>query len=163
MDIVELALTGAQAELLDETLRRVNLACDTAAKDAFARGVRGGAPADVLREACSIAAQQFQLASPYPTVIFERVRDQMKVSPSAPPRFRKNQAIPLAGSHLKWTAADKVSMPTWKGRRTITIHYDQRKGAVPLRSPLEHRPIVLVERTGVFYLEATDVDRREDW
>ena len=163
MDVVELALTSTQAELLDETLRRVNLASDAAAKDAFAKGVRGGTPTDVLREACGAAAQQFQLASPYTTVMFERVRDQMKSQPSAPPRFRKNQAIPLAGNHLKWTASDKVSLPTWKGRRTITIHYDQRKGAVPLRSPLENRPVVLLERNGVFTLEATDVDRREDW
>ncbi len=163
MDLIELALNVAQGELLDETLRRVNLASDAAAKDAFAKGVRQGKPLDEFREACTAAAAQFSLASPFPTVILERVREQMQVTPNAPPRFRKNQGIPFAPAHLKWTAADKVSLPTWKGRRTITMHYDPRRGAVPLRSPLEGRPVLLIERNGVFTLEATDVDRRDEW
>ena len=87
MDVLELALNSTQAELLDETLRRVNLASDLAAKEAFANGVRLGAPLDALREACSAAAQQFQLASPYPTVMLERIREQMSANPGAPPRF----------------------------------------------------------------------------
>lgn len=163
MDLIELALNAQQGELLDETLRRVNLASDAAAKDAFARGVRAGKPLEDLREACSAAAAQFSLASPFPTVILERVREQMQANPAAPPRFRKNQGIPFVAAHLKWTAADKVSLPTWKGRRSITMHYDARRGAVPLRSPLEGRPVLLIERNGVFTLEATDVDRRDDW
>ncbi len=132
---------------------RVNRAADAAAVAAFAAGVRAGTPKlkDALRPFVAAEVKRFGLASPYPTVVTTQLVAAMAANPSKPPRFREYQAIELEPSYHKWSDPERVSLPTYKGKRQFTVALDHRTGAIPLHPPFAGKLIAIVRR-------GTDID-----
>lgn len=152
-----------QDDVLRITLERVNRACDAVGKAAFNAGVRPGPKyKDAIREHAGAVIEKFGLASPYPSLVVNRVAQAMADTPAKPPRFRDLQAIEYTAAQLKWQVPERVSFPTWKGKRNLRIHLDPKAGPVPLRPPLAGHRVALVERNGSFHLDATDVPRDDE-
>jgi hypothetical protein len=158
VDEVELLPDPEQHALLKATLERVNRASNAARAAGLQKNVFDGVPLrDLVKEEVAKAKLPDTLVRP----IAERVAASLRRRAGKQQKFSTFQSLALAPSAFKWSpAADRVTMPTAAGRRTIAVRVDRARG--DLRPPLQGRPAALVYRNGEFELWATDVERQED-
>ena len=149
-DTVRLLPDPDQHDLLRSTLQRVNRACDAARLAALDQDVDDGA---ALRTVVKEATERFKLPAGLSASVFERVQESLTGPPGRRQRFGDYQSLAIPASALKWTAGDRVTMPTSAGRRTIRVYVDATRGG--LRPPLEGRGATLVFRNNEFELVGT--------
>ncbi len=158
VDEVELLPDAEQHKLLGATLERVNRASNAARAAGLQKNVFSGAP---LRELVKEEVERVKLPDGFIRPITDRVAASLRRRAGKQPKFSNFQALAMPASAFKWApAADRVTMLTAAGRRTIAVRVDRSRGE--LRPPLAGRPTALVYRNGEFELWATDVDRTED-
>jgi len=93
--------------------------------------------------------------------IADRVQVSLRRRAGKQPKFSTYQSLAMPASAFKWSAAaDRVTMLTASGRRTVAVRVDRSRGN--LRPPLAGRPTALVYRNGEFELWATDVERKNN-
>jgi hypothetical protein len=157
-DEVELLPDAEQHKLLGATLERVNRASNAARVTGLQKSAFDGA---ALREIVKDEVAKAKLPDGFVRPISDRVAASLKRRTGKQPKFSTYQAFGMPAAALKWApAADRVTMPTAAGRRTIAVRVDKSRG--DLRPPLAGRPAALVYRNGEFELWATDVDRSQD-
>jgi hypothetical protein len=155
---VELLPDPDQHKLLSATLERVNRASNAARAAGLQANVFGGPP---LREIVKEEVEKAKLPDGFVRAIAERVQASLKRRAGKQPKFSTYQSLALPASAFKWApGADRVTMLTASGRRTIAARVDRSRG--DLRPPLAGRPTALVYRNGEFELWATDVTRSSD-
>lgn len=144
---VRLLPDADQHELLGQTLERVNRACNAARTRLLERGVHdpSGVARGELRSVVKEELDRFKLPSPFVTPSVERVAAALRRQ-----RFSTYQSLTLPAGAFKWGGADRVTLPTWAGRRTVRVYVDPLRGG--LRPPLEGRSATLVYRNGEFEL-----------
>jgi hypothetical protein len=158
LDEVELLPDPEQHKLLGATLERVNRASNAARAAGLQRNAFEGT---ALREIVKGEVEKAKLPEGFVGPITDRVELSLKRRSGKQPKFSNFQALAFRPAALKWApAADRVTMLTASGRRTIAVRVDKSRG--DLRPPLSGRPTALVYRNGEFELWATDVDRSED-
>lgn len=143
-----------QHELLAQTLERVNRAANGARARLLESGVHDVAGAGAsgpgragIRAVVKEELDRFKLPSPFVAPSVERVVASLRRQ-----KFSTYQSLTLPASALKWGGADRVTLPTWAGRRTVRAYVDPLRGG--LRPPLEGRAVTLVYRNGEFELVA---------
>jgi hypothetical protein len=157
-DEVEVLPDPDQHKLLAATLERVNRASNAARAAGLQRNAFEGAP---LREIVKEETDRAKLPEGFVRVITDRVQASLKRRAGKQSKFSTYQSLAMPASAFKWApAADRVTMLTASGRRTIAVRVDKSRG--DLRPPLAGRPTALVYRNGEFELWATDVDRSEE-
>lgn len=136
-----------QHDLLAATLERVNKACNLARTRALEQGVTGrGALRTVVKE----ELDRFKLPAAFVAPALQRVEASLTRQ-----KFGAYQSLVFPPASVKWPAADRVTLPTSAGKRTVRVYMDPARGG--LRPPLEGRPAALVYRNGEFELvEAGD-------
>ena len=93
--------------------------------------------------------------------IADRVQASLKRRAGKQQKFSKYQSLAMPASAFKWApAADRVTMLTASGRRTIAVRVDRAAATCARRS--SGRPTALVYRNGEFELWATDVERNTE-
>lgn len=158
VDEVELLPDAEQHKLLGATLERVNRVSNAARAAGFQKHVFEG-PA--LREIVKEEVERGKLPEGFVRPIADRVTASLRRRSGKQQKFSNYQALALPASAFKWApAADRVTIPTAAGRRTIAVRVDRSRG--DLRPPLAGRPAALVYRNGEFELWATDVTRSSD-
>ena len=158
VDEVELLPDADQHKLLVATLERVNRTSNAARAAALQRNVFSGQP---LREIVKEELEKAKLPDGFAKAVFERVATSLKRRAGKQPKFSTYQSLAMAPAAFKWAAAaDRVTMLTASGRRTIAVRVDRSRG--DLRPPLAGRPTALVYRNGEFELWATDVERNTE-
>jgi hypothetical protein len=157
-DEVELLPDPEQHRLLGATLERVNRASNAARAAGLQKNAFSGA---ALREIVKEEVAKVKLPDGFVRPIADRVEESLKRRAGKQPKFSTYQALAMPAAAWKWApAADRVTMLTAAGRRTIAVRVDTSRG--DLRPPLAGRPAALVYRNGEFELWATDVDRHPD-
>ena len=147
-----------QRKVLSATLERVNRVSNAARAAALQRHVNEG-PA--LREVVKEEVERGKLPDGFVTPTFQRVEASLRRRAGKQPKFSTFQSLTLPPSAFKWApAADRVTMLTATGRRTIPVRVDRSRG--DLRPPLSGRPVSLVFRNNEFELHAADVERNID-
>jgi hypothetical protein len=147
-----------QRKVLSATLERVNRVSNAARAAALQRNVFAGAP---LREVVKEEVERGKLPDGFVTPTLQRVEAALKRRAGKQAKFSTYQSLTLPASAFKWApAADRVTMLTATGRRTIPVRVDPSRG--DLRPPLSGRPVMLVFRNNEFELHAADVERRVD-
>lgn len=146
-DTVRLLPDPDQHDLLRSTLQRVNRACSAARAAALEQQVDSGNP---LRAVVKEATERFKLPTGLNASVLERVRESLTGPVGKRQRFGDYQSLTMPATALKWPAADRVSLPTSAGRRTIRVYVDATRGG--LRPPLEDRAAMLVFRNNEFEL-----------
>ena len=131
-----------QHDLLAATLERVNKASNLARTRALEQGVKGRGP---LRTVVKEELDRFKLPAAFVTPAVQRVEASLTRQ-----KFGAYQALVLPPATVKWPAADRVTLPTSAGKRTVRVYMDPARGG--LRPPLEGRPAALVYRNGEFDL-----------
>ncbi len=158
VDEVELLPDPDQHKLLGATLERVNRASNAARAAALQQHVFEGAP---LRDIVKDEVAKAKLPDGFVRPIADRVAASLKRRAGKQPKFSTYQALAMPAAAWKWApAADRVTMLTASGRRTIAVRVDRSRG--DLRPPLAGRPAALVYRNGEFELWATDVERNTE-
>jgi hypothetical protein len=158
VDEVELLPDPEQHKLLTATLERVNRASNAARAAGLQHNVFAGA---ALREIVKAEVERAKLPDGFVRPIAERVEAALRRRAGKQQKFSTYQSLALPASAFKWSAAaDRVTMLTASGRRTIAVRVDRSRG--DLRPPLAGRPAALVYRNGEFELWATDVERHAD-
>lgn len=158
VDEVELLPDAEQHKLLGATLERVNRASNAARAAGLQRNVFEG-PA--LRELVKEEVERAKLPEGLVRPITDRVAISLRRRAGKQQRFSTYQSLAMPASAFKWSpAADRVTMLTAAGRRSIAVRVDRSRG--DLRPPLAGRPAALVFRNGEFELWATDVERKSE-
>jgi hypothetical protein len=158
VDEVELLPDAEQHKLLGATLERVNLASNAARAAGLQRNVFDGAP---LRELVKEEIERAKLPEGLVRPITDRVAASLRRRSGKQHKFSTYQALAMPASAFKWSpGADRVTMLTAAGRRSIAVRVDRSRG--DLRPPLAGRPAALVFRNGEFELWATDVERKSE-
>jgi hypothetical protein len=158
VDEVELLPDAEQHKLLGATLERVNRVSNAARAAGLQKNVFGGPP---LRELVKEEVERAKLPDGLVRPITDRVAASLRRRAGKQPKFSTYQALAMPASAFKWApAADRVTMLTAAGRRTIAVRVDRSRG--DLRPALAGRPAALVYRNGEFELWATDVTRSSD-
>jgi len=136
-----------QHDLLATTLEQVNKASNVARTRALEHGVSGrGALRTVVKE----ELDRFKLPAAFVAPAVQRVEASLTRQ-----KFGTYQSLVFPPASVKWPAADRVTLPTSAGKRTVRVYMDPARGG--LRPPLEGRPAALVYRNGEFELvEAGD-------
>jgi hypothetical protein len=142
----------AQHELLAETLARVNRAANAARTRALGLGVIASGSERDLRAVVREELERLKLPPALTAPVAERIR-----ATGGRTRFGTYQSVVLPPSAVRWPAADRVTLPTVAGRRTIPVYVDPRRG--DLRPPLAGRPVLLVYQNDEFTLRAADEPR----
>jgi hypothetical protein len=155
VDEVELLPDPDQRKVLSATLERVNRASNAARAAALQANAFEGA---ALRELVKQEVERAKLPDGFVRPITDRVAAAVRRRAGKAQKFSTYQSLAMPASAFKWApAADRVTMLTAAGRRTIAVRVDRSRG--DLRPPLAGRPGALVFRNGEFELWATDVDR----
>jgi hypothetical protein len=155
---VELLPDADQHKVLAATLERVNRTSNAARAAALQASAFTGTP---LRDIVKTEVDKAKLPDGFVRVIADRVGESLKRRAGKQPKFSNFQSLAMPASAYKWSAAaDRVTMLTASGRRTIAVRVDRSRG--DLRPPLAGRPTALVYRNGEFELWATDVERNAD-
>jgi hypothetical protein len=158
VDEARLLPDADQRKVLAATLERVNRASNAARAAAMERNAIEGAP---LREVVKEEIERAKLPDGFVTPVLQRLEVSLRRRAGKQPKFSTYQGLTLPPSAFKWApAADRVTMLTATGRRTIPVHVDTSRGE--LRPPLSGRPTTLVFRNDEFELHAADVEREED-
>jgi hypothetical protein len=158
VDEAHLLPDADQRKLLAATLERVNRASNAARAAALQRNIVGGAE---LRDIVKAELERAKLPDGYVTPVVQRLETSMRRRAGKQAKFSTYQSLTLPASAFKWApAADRVTMLTATGRRTIPVRVDPSRG--DLRPPLAGRPTTLVFRNNEFELLAADVERRAD-
>ena len=158
VDEVELLPDAEQHKLLSATLERVNRVSNAARAAGLQQNVFDGA---ALREIVKDEVERGKLPDGFVRPIADRVAASLRRRTGKQPKFSTYQALAMPASSFKWApAANRVTIPTASGRRTIAVRVDRSRG--DLRPALAGRPAALMYRNGEFELWATDVDRSED-
>jgi hypothetical protein len=135
-----------QHDLLAATLERVNKASNLARTRALEQGLTGrGALRTVVKE----ELDRFKLPASLTAPALERVEASLTRQ-----KFGTYQSLLLPPAALKWPAADRVTLPTSAGKRTVRVYMDPARGG--LRPALEGRAAALVYRNGEFELVGSD-------
>jgi hypothetical protein len=151
-----LAPNEAQAELLTETMTRVNVAAEAFAAAVFpaqpesGAALRGQVGADVLKK--------FKLPVVLRDIALESAAEALRRK-AGKPKFGRSRALDL-GFVVEWPLPDQARLPTVSGKRAIHTERDPSFGWV--RSPLEKRPLSLERRGDRFVLVANDRPRDDD-
>src|SRR5689334_8705927 len=133
---VELLPDPDQHKLLSATLERVNRASNAARAAGLQRNVFDGTP---LREIVKEEVEKAKLPDGFVRAIADRVQSSLKRRAGKQPKFSTYQSLALPASAFKWApGADRVTMLTASGRRTIAARVDRSRG--DLRPPLAGRP-----------------------
>jgi len=157
-DEVELLPDPEQHKLLAATLERANRTSNAARATALQRNTFAG---QGLREIVKEEVDRAKLPEAFVRVITDRVGVSLKRRAGKQSKFSTYQSLAMPASAFKWSAAaDRVTMLTASGRRTVAVRVDRSRG--DLRPPLSGRPTALVYRNGEFELWATDVERNAD-
>jgi hypothetical protein len=136
-----------QHDLLVATLERVNKASNLARTRALEAHVSGRGP---LRTMVKEELDRFKLPAAFVAPTVDRVSSSLTRQ-----KFGAFQSLVLPPAAVKWPAADRVTLPTSAGKRTVRVYVDPARGG--LRPALEGRPAALVFRNGEFELvEAGD-------
>jgi hypothetical protein len=152
-DEARLLPDAEQRKLLAATLERVNRASNAARAAGLQRNVLDGPP---LRELVKEEIERAKLPDGFVTPTLQRVETSLRRRAGKQPKFSTYQSLTLPASAFKWApAADRVTILTAAGRRTVPVHVDQSRG--DLRPPLAGRPASLVFRNNEFELHAADV------
>lgn len=149
VDEVRLLPDPEQHTLLAATLERVNRASNAARAAAPPRPDRA-----TLRAIVKAEVDRVKLPETFVSPIAERVEAALGRR-GKQQKFTTYQSLTLAASTVRWPGADRVTLPTAAGRRTIPVRVDMARGS--LRPPLQGRPVRLVFRNGEFDLAADDV------
>jgi hypothetical protein len=158
VDEVELLPDSDQHKLLGATLERANRTSNAARAAALQDNTFEGAG---LREIVKREIEKAKLPEGFVRPIFDRVEASLRRRAGKQQKFSNYQALAMPASSFKWAAAaDRVTMLTASGRRTISVRVDRSRG--DLRPPLAGRPTALVYRNGEFELWATDVERNTE-
>ncbi|MSO37683.1 MAG: hypothetical protein EXQ69_05460 [Acidimicrobiia bacterium] len=136
-----------QHDLLVTTLERVNKACNAARIRAIDGKISNKAE---LRTLVKEELERFKLPAAFNVPSADRVTQSLKGQ-----KFGAFQALVFAPAALKWSASDRVVMPTAAGKRTVRVYSDPAMGN--LRPPLEGKFAALVYRNGEFELVEADV------
>jgi len=131
-----------QHDLLAATLERVNKASNLARTRALEQHVSGRA---ALRTVVKEELDRFKLPAAFVAPAVQRVEASLTRQ-----KFGNYQSLVFPPASVKWPAADRVTLPTSAGKRTIRVYMDPAKGG--LRPPLEGRSAALVFRNGEFEL-----------
>src|SRR6478609_3044317 len=138
-----------QHDLLAETLERVNKASNLARTRALEGRVTGKGP---LRTVVKEELDRFKLPAAFVAPSVARVEASLTRQ-----KFGTYQSLVFPPASVKWPAADRVTLPTSAGKRTVRVYVDPARGG--LRPPLEGVPAALVFRNGEFDLiDARPVD-----
>jgi len=157
-DEVELLPDADQHKLLVATLERVNRASNAARAAALQRNTFEG---QALRELVKEEVERAKLPDGFVRSITDRVGASLRRRAGKQQKFSTYQSVAMPAAAYKWSAAaDRVTMLTAAGRRTVAVRVDRSRG--DLRPPLAGRPTALVYRNGEFELWATDVERKEE-
>ena len=155
---VELLPDPDQHKVLQATLERVNRTSNAARAAALQANAFEGT---ALREIVKAEVDKAKLPDGFVRVIADRVGASLKRRTGKQPKFSSFQALAMPASAFKWSpGADRVTMLTASGRRTVAARVDRSRG--DLRPPLSGRPTALVFRNGEFELWATDVERNTE-
>jgi len=155
---VELLPDADQHKVLQATLERVNRTSNAARAAALQANAFDGT---ALREIVKEEVEKAKLPDGFIRVISDRVSASLKRRTGKQPKFSSFQALAMPASAFKWSpGADRVTMLTASGRRTVAARVDRSRG--DLRPPLSGRPTALVYRNGEFELWATDVERNTE-
>jgi hypothetical protein len=158
VDEARLLPDADQRKLLAATLERVNRATNAARAAALQRNAIEGPP---LREVVKEEIERAKLPDGFVTPMLQRLEVSLRRRAGKQPKFSTYQGLTLPATAFKWApAADRVTMLTATGRRTIRVHVDTSRG--DLRPPLSGRPTTLVFRNDEFELHAADVERPSD-
>jgi hypothetical protein len=158
VDEAHLLPDADQRKLLAATLERVNRVSNAARAAAAQRNAVSGA---ALREIVKEEVEKGKLPEAFVTPVATRVEAALKRRAGKLAKFSSYQSLTLPASAYKWApAADRVTMLTATGRRTIPVRVDRSRG--DLRPPLAGRPATLVFRNNEFELHAADVERVVD-
>jgi len=158
VDEVELLPDPEQHKLLGATLERVNRASNAARAAGLQASAFEGA---ALREIVKAEIERAKLPDGFVRPITDRVETLLRRRTGKQQKFSNFQSLAMPASAYKWApAADRVTMLTAAGRRTIAVRVDRGRG--DLRPPLAGRPAALVYRNGEFELWATDVERNAE-
>jgi len=158
VDEVELLPDFEQHKLLGATLERVNRASNAARAAGLQANAFEGA---ALREIVKAEVERAKLPDGFVRPITDRVETLLRRRTGKQQKFSNFQSLAMPASAYKWApAADRVTMLTAAGRRTIAVRVDRGRG--DLRPPLAGRPVALVYRNGEFELWATDVERNAE-
>ncbi len=134
-------------DLLAATLERVNKASNLARTRALEEHVKGKA---ALRTVVKEELDRFKLPAAFVAPAVARVEASLTRQ-----KFGTYQSLVFPPASVKWPAADRVTLPTSAGKRTVRVYMDPARGG--LRPPLEGRPAGLVYRNGEFDLvDASD-------
>jgi hypothetical protein len=129
---VELLPDPDQHKLLSATLERVNRASNAARASGLQRNVFDGAP---LREIVKEEVEKAKLPDGFVRAIADRVQSSLKRRAGKQPKFSTYQSLALPASAFKWApGADRVTMLTASGRRTIAARVDRSRGDRPRSS-----------------------------
>ena len=129
-------------DLLAATLERVNKASNLARTRALEGSITGKA---ALRTVVKEELDRFKLPAAFVAPAVQRVEASLTRQ-----KFGTYQQLVFPPASVKWPAADRVTLPTSAGKRTVRVYMDPAKGG--LRPPLEGRPAALVFRNGEFDL-----------
>jgi hypothetical protein len=158
VDEAQLLPDADQRKLLAATLERVNRASNSARAAALQRNAVAGAE---LREVVKAEAERAKLPDGFITPMVQRLEASLRRRAGKQAKFSTYQSLTLPPSAFKWApAADRVTMLTATGRRTIPVRVDPSRG--DLRPPLSGRPTTLVFRNNEFELLAADVERHTE-
>jgi hypothetical protein len=114
-----------------------------------------------LRDVVKQELERAKLPDGFVTPTLQRLEASLRRRAGKQPKFSTYQSLTLPASAFKWApAADRVTMLTATGRRTIPVRVDPSRG--DLRPPLAGRPVSLVFRNNEFELHAADVERNTD-
>jgi hypothetical protein len=129
-------------DLLAATLERVNKASNLARTRVLEGSITGKA---ALRTVVKEELDRFKLPAAFVAPAVQRVEASLTRQ-----KFGTYQQLVFPPASVKWPAADRVTLPTSAGKRTVRVYMDPAKGG--LRPPLEGRPAALVFRNGEFDL-----------
>src|ERR1700730_15833736 len=157
-DEVMLRTDGESHTLLGATLDRVNLKSIARLAAGLKKNVFDGAP---LRELVKEEIERAKLPEGLVRPITDRVAASLRRRSGKQHKFSTYQALAMPASAFKWSpGADRVTMLTAAGRRSIAVRVDRSRG--DLHPPLAGRPAALVFRNGEFELRVTDVERKSE-
>jgi len=137
-------------DLLARTLERVNKACNGARTRALADRATGKAE---VRSLVKEELDRYKLPVTFSTAATDRVLASLHRQ-----KFGTYQSLVLPATAVKWPAADRVTLPTASGKRTVKLYVEPGKGS--LRPPLDGKATALTFRNGEFELaDASDAAR----
>ena len=123
VDEVELLPDPDQHKLLGATLERVNRTSNAARAAGLQANAFEGA---ALREIVKAEVEKAKLPDGFVRPITDRVEASLRRRAGKQQKFSNYQALAMPASAFKWApAADRVTMLTASGRRTIAVRVDR--------------------------------------